>query len=540
MRARAKASLVACSALLLLRLLFFVPEESAVRQARPSLRSSLVIFDDAPSLAPAPAHSLQPAQRSVSAPMRSAARDTSPAGSGSEARTATVAAQSSGSRWGDQRATTFAQYVTLQHAFMNPPPGAKSVRVPGLNNETRPLRYLVVKPCCQLCNRLRVLLSAVALGILTERAVVMDFDRDYYGKFTDLFASPLSPLRAEPPKGVPGAKRVRSLGWLHCMQGFLCDDPLQWPEAVVAIEGAPSFLHTIWLNPKLRPRFKQAFGDDPSELFADLFWSLLPPQPKLLRAAQDFLEQLPRETPTTAAPISGGGSQGGEGGQSVRGGEGGGEGGARPFVVGMHVRNGRDFRSQKLTAAEWERLAECAAALLPGPGTARQRVRRTVFVVATESAESRAAASAALGGAATFYETALPKGQNGSVSREGARRSLVELLIVAQSDGAVLTPMSSFSEAAAAIGRRPGVYYHFDARRKFHHESAVEVRRGCFVPWTSEMPGSMDLHTVLDKLPCAAAVREADHTLWSHPKGLQFLDGTSAMPDTLARKVSSY
>ena len=232
MRARAKASLVACSALLLLRLLFFVPEESAVRQARPSLRSSLVIFDDVPSLAPAPAHRLQPAQRSVSAPMRSAARDKSPAVSGSEARTATAAAQSSGSRWGDQRATTFAQYVTLQHAFMNPPPGAKSVRVPGLNNETRPLRYLVVKPCCQLCNRLRVLLSAVALGILTERAVVMDFDRDYYGKFTDLFASPLSPLKGEPPTGVPGARRVRSLGWLHCMQGFLCDDPQQWPEAV--------------------------------------------------------------------------------------------------------------------------------------------------------------------------------------------------------------------------------------------------------------------------------------------------------------------
>ena len=59
------------------------------------------------------------------------------------------------------------------------------------------------------------------------------------------------------------------------MQGFLCDDPLQWPEAVVSIEGSPSFLHTIWLNPKLRPRFKQAFGDDPSELFADLFWFAL-------------------------------------------------------------------------------------------------------------------------------------------------------------------------------------------------------------------------------------------------------------------------
>ena len=111
---------------------------------------------------------------------------------------------------------------------------------------------------------------------------------------------------------------------------------------------------------------------------------------------------------------------------------------------------------------------------------------------------------------------------------------------MALSDGAVLTPMSSFSEAAAAIGRRAGVYYHFDTSRKFHFETAAEVRRGCFAPWTSEMPGSMDLHAVIDKLPCAGAVRGADDTLWSRPKGLQFLDGTTAMPDKLARKASSY
>ena len=267
MRARAKASLVACLALLLLRLIFFVPEESTVRLTRPSLRSSLVIFDDAASLAPAPAHRPQPAERSVSAPIRSAARDTHSAGS--ETSTTTTAAAQSGSRWRDRRATTFAQYVSLQHAFMNPPPGAKSVRVPGLNpdpdsnpsplylspspnpnqvrvpglnNETRPLRYIVVKPCCQLCNRLRVLISAVALGILTERAVVMDFDHDYYGKFVDLFASPLSPLRGEPPKGVPGTKKGRSLGWLHCMQGFLCDDPLQWPEVSLTLTLLPQLV----------------------------------------------------------------------------------------------------------------------------------------------------------------------------------------------------------------------------------------------------------------------------------------------------------
>ena len=51
---------------------------------------------------------------------------------------------------------------------------------------------------------------------------------------------------------------------------------------------------------------------------------------------------------------------------------------------------------------------------------------------------------------------------------------------------------------------------------------------------------SMDLHTALDQLPCAAAVRDADATLWSHPLGMRFLDGRVALPDALAKKVSSF
>ena len=54
------------------------------------------------------------------------------------------------------------------------------------------------------------------------------------------------------------------------------------------------------------------------------------------------------------------------------------------------------------------------------------------------------------------------------------------------------------------------------------------------------MPGSMDLHTALDQLPCAAAVRDADATLWSHPLGMRLLDGRVALPDALAKKVSSF
>jgi hypothetical protein len=117
------------------------------------------------------------------------------------------------------------------------------------------------------------------------------------------------------------------------------------------------------------------------------------------------------------------------------------------------------------------------------------------------------------------------------------------LLIVSMSNASVLTPMSSFSETAAALSGRPGLYFHFDLSRKFHHESATEALPGCFVPWTSEMPGSMNMHSILSALPCAESVRAADEARspWTRPAGLRFLHGgRSRLPEELAKKVTPY
>ena len=77
--------------------------------------------------------------------------------------------------------------------------------------------------------------------------------------------------------------------------------------------------------------------------------------------------------------------------------------------------------------------------------------------------------------------------------------------------------------------------------RKFHHESATEARPGCFVPWTAEMPGSMNLHALVGRLACAAEVRRADgYRLLTRPTGLRFLDGSARTPDRLAIKVTSF
>ena len=77
-------------------------------------------------------------------------------------------------RWRQQRETAFAQYVQLHRAFVSKGSSASTAEVPGRG--TLPRRFLVVKPCCQLCNRVRVLISALALGILTDRAVLIEFD----------------------------------------------------------------------------------------------------------------------------------------------------------------------------------------------------------------------------------------------------------------------------------------------------------------------------------------------------------------------------
>jgi hypothetical protein len=374
---------------------------------------------------------------------------------------------------------------------------------------TAPKRYIVVKPCCQLCNRVRVLVSAIALGVLTKRAVLMNFEEDYYGSFKGLFASPLEIS----PAGIP-AGPTRVLPWLDVMEKFVCETPHEWSEDTVVVQGAPGFLHAIWLNPSLRGEFEAKFGPTDDGLFADIFWALTPPQPHILRQAQSFVAKVASE---------GGGGGGGENGT---------------FVVALHVRNGRDFRSKKLTDAEWGRLADCAGAL---PTARARNLGRVRYVVATESEGGQTLARNALGAdMVRVFAPALPKGKEGSVSQEGAERSLAELLVLSMCDATVLTPMSSFSEVAAALARRPGLYFHFDRSRKFHYESAVEAVAGCLVPWTYEMPGSMNLHLLLDKASCGAEVRRRDATMWSHPTGLRFLDGTVAFPDALAEKVSTY
>ena len=100
--------------------------------------------------------------------------------------------------------------------------------------------------------------------------------------------------------------------------------------------------------------------------------------------------------------------------------------------------------------------------------------------------------------------------------------------------------MSSFSETAAALAGRPGLYFHFDHARKFHFESATEALPGCFVPWTSEMPGSMNLRALIGRLKCADKVNALERGPWMRPTGLRFLDGRAKRPDQLSTKVTAF
>ena len=60
----------------------------------------------------------------------------------------------------------------------------------------------------------------------------------------------------------------------------------------MVINGSPAFLHSLFLNPALRPAFVRAFGDGVEGLFAAIFSSLLVPKPSILREAAAFVSSL--------------------------------------------------------------------------------------------------------------------------------------------------------------------------------------------------------------------------------------------------------
>lgn len=218
---------------------------SEVRTAHSRLRSSLIMTlsvdpDSAASPpaqepvpigrlkrtrpAPAPARAqdvpLSAETRSISVSINVASE--SPAQALRRAQQSTVVP----AEWGRRRLQSFRRYIDLHAAIL----AGKHAR-----------RYLVVQPCCQLCNRVRVLVSALALGMLTERAVLMDFDgsssSDYYGRFSDLFDSPLRVQSTRTPRELRGTNGdERSLQWLEMMSDFICHNPLSWDESVLVVQ----------------------------------------------------------------------------------------------------------------------------------------------------------------------------------------------------------------------------------------------------------------------------------------------------------------
>ncbi|KAJ1635709.1 hypothetical protein T492DRAFT_1131421 [Pavlovales sp. CCMP2436] len=290
------------------------------------------------------------------------------------------------------------------------------------------------------------------------------------------------------------------------------------------VHGAPCFLHALHLHPALAGRFREAFGG-PEGLFAAIYRHFLPLERSRQARIDASFASLLGLSPGAGAADAG-----------------------RPLTVGVHVRNGGDFRSAKLSAIEWSRLARSALELLP-----RERRAAVVFFVAADGAASRETARETftnlLGSSARvlllpgLVKRAGCKADDAdcTVSREGARVSLLELSLLAACDVRVLSPMSSFSEMAAAVSARRAAYFHSDLQRKFHYETAVEVLPRVFVPHTVEMPASIALGRTLDALPCGPAVRAAAGAddVWTRPHGLIFLNGSRAMPHTLARKYAS-
>jgi uncharacterized membrane protein YgcG len=180
------------------------PPHAAVQE--PLASSSVPL---ASSIARARAHAAvsvrsDPAAAAAAAPAAAEARHAICMESASAALRRARAPVAVPAEWRRRREASFQRYVALHHAFLSPARDGATVHVPGRG--ALPRRFLLVKPCCQLCNRVRVLVSALALGILTDRAVLMEFDGnghdgEYYGRFADLFDAPLRVQATLPADG---------------------------------------------------------------------------------------------------------------------------------------------------------------------------------------------------------------------------------------------------------------------------------------------------------------------------------------------------
>eukprot|EP00960_Hanusia_phi_P060605 764557-Hanusia_phi.AAC.1 len=259
----------------------------------------------------------------------------------------------------------------------------------------------------QLCNRLRLLVATICYGIVLRGRIHVSFRQGYFAEFSSLFKSPLQ-LQSSARFSSPASLIMR----IPQDKGQVCPDLFAYSKIVLA----GSFYWTIllFLNKKIAPHAIHRLGNL-NGVFRRIFSNLFIPSEDIIREVKSFRQRA--------------GFQG-------------------KYVIGIHLRSGRDFRSA-MVDTDWDHFAGCANLLEKSAGKLEDE---TVWFIATDTQSTRDEVMRRFPNSSKkifFFNDRFQRAN----SLSGVKQALVDLIILVSADARVLTPASSYSEFAYIMSK---------------------------------------------------------------------------------------
>eukprot|EP00462_Mataza_sp_D1_P005383 CAMPEP_0175120590 /NCGR_PEP_ID=MMETSP0087-20121206/705_1 /TAXON_ID=136419 /ORGANISM="Unknown Unknown, Strain D1" /LENGTH=433 /DNA_ID=CAMNT_0016402053 /DNA_START=63 /DNA_END=1364 /DNA_ORIENTATION=+ len=322
-------------------------------------------------------------------------------------------------------------------------------------------RFVIAAPSGQMNNRVRVLVSILVFGLLTNRMAVINFDKGYYAKLSDLFDTPYD-MDANQVSGLRGARSLEDSD----VDTFLCQDfnRMFADDDAVQFNTPPSLVPFFFRNPHHQPTLKGWFGGE-EFIYRDIVRRFLRPTREVAEMRDAWLHKHQQ----TAAH--------------------------RPYMLGIHLRMGTDLRPSP-NQEEWEHLLECAVKVVP-----QQHKATAIWYVAADTQETRDKALSTFSGdgKVVFYGDKWLRSNNPA----GVKSALVELLLLAEADNRLLTPASSYGEQAMAIAGKPSYYIKSTVPRppKIAYKALHPVTSHCFRTFTSQ-PSITGFSQQIEKARC--------------------------------------
>ena len=285
-------------------------------------------------------------------------------------------------------------------------------------------KFIEIAPSGQLCNRMRGVLSAFLLALLTDRVLVVPGFLYGETRFLDLFEDPGFAWYRAPPYSLPSSQSLS----LSDAEALTCRDCRDISAGTIRLKGAYYAGTLVSRNPRLKAELRRLFHDD--DLARPLLAHLFQPRADLLRTAM-----------ATADALRGAA--------------------AAPHMTTFHLRS--EF---PVSAEEWAALRRCSEAVLPLHVGGAGRVAR---FAAADSMAMRGEAVERLGEGLGFYLEDFQKGSR----RAGLQEALVDLLVASLGDQVFLSPFSSFSRVIALYVATPEVFVVTDGvmpQRDPHHK----------------------------------------------------------------------